>query len=225
STLPCRVANIRNHDVTWIRKRDLHILTVGVYTYTTDERFKVIHNEGDSNWNLQIFPVKFRDEGLYECQVAISPKLSLPRKLTVEVQQARISGSKEMMVQLGSTINLFCEVNAHFDNVGQLHWYRNSKPVSYDSPRGGVSLEIEKTPRHTTSKLLITRATPQDSGNYTCKPQRAISASVMVHVVNGEESAAVYGGAGGCQHQCSGLVVTLLQALVLLLPMFFLDHR
>lgn len=27
--------------VSWIRQRDLHILTVGIFTYTTDDRFKV----------------------------------------------------------------------------------------------------------------------------------------------------------------------------------------
>lgn len=29
--------------VSWIRKRDLHILTAGVLTYTSDERFQVIY--------------------------------------------------------------------------------------------------------------------------------------------------------------------------------------
>jgi hypothetical protein len=27
--------------VSWIRKRDLHILTAGIYTYTSDARFQV----------------------------------------------------------------------------------------------------------------------------------------------------------------------------------------
>ncbi|ROT81824.1 hypothetical protein C7M84_025004, partial [Penaeus vannamei] len=67
---------------------------------------------------------------------------------------------------------------------------------AHDSPppsscRGGVSLEIEKTPERTTSKLFLTRALKGDSGNYTCAPQFAQAASVLVHVVNGEESAAV----------------------------------
>lgn len=32
-----------SRQVSWIRKRDLHILTAGVLTYTSDERFQVIH--------------------------------------------------------------------------------------------------------------------------------------------------------------------------------------
>jgi hypothetical protein len=30
--------------VSWIRKRDLHILTAGIYTYTSDARFQVRRN-------------------------------------------------------------------------------------------------------------------------------------------------------------------------------------
>lgn len=58
--------------------------------------------------------------------------------------------------------------------------------VDFDSPRGGVSLETEKTAAGTTSKLLVTKAALADSGNYTCVPSNAHAASVSVHVLNGE---------------------------------------
>lgn len=51
--------------------------------------------------------------------------------------------------------------------------------------RGGVSLETEKGKNGTTSKLLITRAQHDDSGNYTCVSSK-VAANVMVHVLNGE---------------------------------------
>lgn len=38
--------------------------------------------------------------------------------------------------------------------------------VNFDSDRGGVSLEQEKTESGTTSRLLLTKATFSDSGNY-----------------------------------------------------------
>uniref|UniRef100_T1GTF1 Ig-like domain-containing protein n=1 Tax=Megaselia scalaris TaxID=36166 RepID=T1GTF1_MEGSC len=50
--------------------------------------------------------------------------------------------------------------------------------------RGGISLETEKTESGTTSRLLLTRATAKDSGNYTCAPTSAIPASASVHVLN-----------------------------------------
>jgi hypothetical protein len=56
--------------VSWIRRRDWHILTSGLFTYTNDERFQVVHTEGGDDWNLQIKYVQKRDNGTYECQVS-----------------------------------------------------------------------------------------------------------------------------------------------------------
>ncbi|XP_030753870.1 zwei Ig domain protein zig-8-like [Sitophilus oryzae] len=69
--------------VSWIRKRDLHILTVGILTYTSDQRFQVIRPEKSSNWTLQIKFPQIRDSGIYECQVNTEPKISLPFRLNV----------------------------------------------------------------------------------------------------------------------------------------------
>lgn len=59
--------------------------------------------------------------------------------------------------------------------------------INYDSERGGVSLEQEKTESGTTSRLLLTKATFSDNGNFTCVPMGALSASVIVHVLNGKQ--------------------------------------
>jgi len=55
--------------VTWIRHRDVHILTVGEYTYTTDERFAARHNRVTGEWVLVIKYAQERDAGGYECQI------------------------------------------------------------------------------------------------------------------------------------------------------------
>ncbi|XP_076056288.1 uncharacterized protein LOC143034236 [Oratosquilla oratoria] len=193
ATLVCKVNNLGGKVVSWIRKRDLHIITAGTDTFSSDDRFRAYH-PADKDWMLEISSVTFRDAGVYECQISTSPKISLPVYLSVEVQQARIQGSSEVHIQNGSTISLTCVINTHADNVGSVTWYRDTSPLDYNSPRGGVSLETEKTPTRTTSKLFITRAMKSDSGNYTCAPRFADAAAVMVHVVNGEESAAVQTG-------------------------------
>lgn len=64
--------------------------------------------------------------------------------------------------------------------------YHGTQSVNFDSPRGGISLETEKTEDGTTSRLMLTKAKLSDSGNYTCVPNAAISASVQVHVLNGK---------------------------------------
>lgn len=56
--------------------------------------------------------------------------------------------------------------------------------INYDSPRGGVSVITEKG-EVTTSYLLVQRAQPADSGQYTCHPSNANTKTVLVHVLNG----------------------------------------
>lgn len=63
--------------VSWVRRRDWHILTSGVFTYTNDERFQVAHTEGADDWTLQIKYVQKRDNGTYECQVRTSFSLNV----------------------------------------------------------------------------------------------------------------------------------------------------
>lgn len=92
-------------------------------------------------------------------------------------------GSQEVHVKKGSTISLSCAVNVHASSIS---WYHGQSIVDFDSARGGISLETEKTEGGTTSRLMLTRAVHRDTGNYTCVPAGAISASVQVHVLNGE---------------------------------------
>lgn len=64
--------------------------------------------------------------------------------------------------------------------------FHNHSPIEFNSNRGGINLETEKTHEGTTSRLLLTRADFRDGGNYTCMPHGAIPASGFVHVLNGE---------------------------------------
>lgn len=66
-----------------MRQRDLHILTVGKYTYTSDQRFTSIHMENSEIWTLEIKYTQKKDAGVYECQVSTEPKMSLSIRLNV----------------------------------------------------------------------------------------------------------------------------------------------
>ena len=59
--------------VSWIRHHDLHILTVGKYTYTADMRFRSIYSGASDEWVMQIQYVQKRDAGRYECQINTQP--------------------------------------------------------------------------------------------------------------------------------------------------------
>ena len=69
--------------VTWIRHRDVHILTVGQYTYTTDQRFLARHNPATDEWTLVIKYVQERDAGIYECQIPSRILQSYPINLNI----------------------------------------------------------------------------------------------------------------------------------------------
>ncbi|XP_017115173.1 uncharacterized protein LOC108137776 isoform X10 [Drosophila elegans] len=51
--LNCRIKNLGNKTVSWIRHRDLHLLTVSESTYTSDQRFTSIYNKQTGDWSLQ----------------------------------------------------------------------------------------------------------------------------------------------------------------------------
>ncbi|XP_046431361.1 protein sidekick-1-like isoform X3 [Neodiprion fabricii] len=218
--LRCRVKHPGDRTVSWMRKRDLHILTSAIFTYTGDARFAVLHPESSDDWDLKIEYVQPRDAGIYECQVNTEPKINLAILLSVEAAQAKISGPEDVYVKKGSTISLTCTVNVHSTPPSSVSWHHGVAIVDFDSPsvhhRGGVSLETEKTESGTTSKLLVTQARLTDSGNYTCIPSNANPASVMVHVLNGEHPAAMQHG-GSC-----GVTPTLLLATMTLLVANFL---
>ena len=79
--------------ISWVRRRDWHILTSGMFTYTNDERFQVLHSEGSDDWTLQIKYVQKRDNGTYECQVSVS---ELPNDMATSI------------LKIESVINIAC---------------------------------------------------------------------------------------------------------------------
>ncbi|XP_035792171.1 hemicentin-2-like isoform X2 [Anopheles albimanus] len=181
--LSCRVKNLGNKTVSWIRHRDIHILTVGSYTYTSDQRFQATHHKSNDDWTLQIKWAQKRDAGLYECQISTQPVRSYFVTLSVVVPTATIIGGPDLHVDKGSTINLTCAVKYSPEPPAYIFWYHHDEVISYDSSRGGVSVITEKGDV-TTSHLLIQNADLDDSGKYSCSPSNADVASVRVHVLN-----------------------------------------
>ncbi|CAH0553695.1 unnamed protein product [Brassicogethes aeneus] len=209
----CRVKNLGNRTVSWVRHRDIHLLTVGRYTYTSDQRFEAIHTPHTEEWSLQIRYPQIKDSGIYECQISTTPPVGHPVYLTIVEPVTEILGSPELFINMGSTINLTCLVRHAPEPPPTMTWQHNQLVINFDSPRGGISLVTEKGPV-TTSKLLIQKAAPSDSGFYTCSPSNANSASIRVHILNGEHPAAMHHGHG---HLTRLSHVTLLLSLVFIL--------
>ncbi|XP_045110629.1 uncharacterized protein LOC123504285 [Portunus trituberculatus] len=161
--LHCRVALLGDKaKVSWIRKRDLHVLTSGMVVFASDQRFQVIHAEKSENWTLQVKYVQLRDAGVYECQVNTVPKISMAYTLTVVESRSVILGPE--YVKAGSTINLTCVIN-QVNMAGMVFWYHNLDILDYE---GNVKILTQEDHQGTLSRLIIEKATPKHSGNYTC---------------------------------------------------------
>ncbi|XP_011310736.1 neurotrimin [Fopius arisanus] len=193
ATLKCRVKNLGDRTVSWVRHRDIHLLTVGVDTYTSDQRFIASHYPRTEDWTLEVKYSQRRDSGTYECQVSTTPPIGHWMQLSVVEPVTTVVGEPEMYINRGSTMNLTCVVRHSPEPPPAIYWTHNEEEINYDSPRGGVSVITEKG-EITTSYLLVQRAQPADSGRYTCHPSNANEKSVTVHVLNGEHPAAMQHG-------------------------------
>lgn len=63
--------------VSWFRRKDFLLLTVGLSTYSSDDRFLVEHTRHLGNWALRIKNARKDDEGIYECQLSTHPPESI----------------------------------------------------------------------------------------------------------------------------------------------------
>ncbi|XP_052869343.1 zwei Ig domain protein zig-8-like [Anopheles cruzii] len=191
--LNCRVRNLGNRTVSWIRHRDLHLLTVGKATYTSDQRYQSVHNPQLDDWSLKVLYPQQRDSGVYECQISTTPPVGYSMTLAVVEPLTTIVGGPDLYIDTGSTVNLTCIVQHLPEPPPLIQWTHNGEEINYDSPRGGVSVITEKGDI-TTSYLLIQRARGSDTGKYTCLPSTANPITVHVHVLNGEHPAAIQRG-------------------------------
>ncbi|XP_071542786.1 lachesin-like isoform X2 [Panulirus ornatus] len=196
--LPCSVRMIGDKQISWIRRRDWHVLTSGVLTYTNDERFSITHRDGADDWTLSIKYLQARDNGTYECQISTGTGIvSQFVNLNVIVPEAFILGNSEYHVETGSPINLFCIIEQTPIPPHVVYWKHNRRQLNYDTKRGGVSVTIDHGTK-TSSRLVISNAVTSDSGNYTCVAPNTQPAVVHVFVSQGDKTAAIQRRTSGC---------------------------
>ncbi|XP_067632630.1 uncharacterized protein dpr13 isoform X2 [Eurosta solidaginis] len=188
--MPCTVHHIGDSVVSWIRKKDYHLLTVGLTTYSSDERFSAMQMKHSEDWTLQIKFVQLRDAGVYECQVSTHPPTSIFLHLNV-VARAEISGPPIRYLTPGSTLRLQCLVVQNTEASEFIFWYHDNRMINYDSDRG---INVSTDPDFQSSELTIQRTRREHSGNFTCVASNTQPASVLVHIFKGDNPAAMYHG-------------------------------
>lgn len=188
ATLPCGVRKFNNGVVSWIRRRDFQLLTVGLTTYSSDDRFLVEHARHLQNWALQIKFVTPNDAGMYECQISIHPPSSIFIEMKVVDAAAEIIGAPDLHIKSGSMLRIVCSFKQNTEAPAFVFWYHDERMINYDKDR--VSVSNDKF----VSVLHIREADKTDSGNYSCVPSNAKPTFVIVHVLNGEKPAAMQHG-------------------------------
>ncbi|KAL5276713.1 hypothetical protein ACFFRR_002125 [Megaselia abdita] len=200
--LHCRVDNLRGKTVSWMRRKgdQLTLITFGHHTYSSDSRYSLEFEE-PNDWKLLVQYANERDDGAYECQVSSHPPLVLLVNLAVivpkvEIVDERGTSTPEKYYKAGSTIELQCVISKIPQPTSYITWMHGTRMLNYDTSRGGISVKTEMTPGKALSRLYIANANRHDSGNYTCLLSNEIKVSVLVHVLNGEEPAAMQHAAG-----------------------------
>ncbi|CAL4095512.1 unnamed protein product [Meganyctiphanes norvegica] len=206
--LTCIVKNLGTRQVSWIRGRDLHVLSSGQVTFASDSRVSV-SQATNTTWSLTIRYSQPRDAGFYACQINTQPPQTTYYNLTVIEARAEIQGKETLYIQAGSTITLECVIREELIIPGLVLWYRDESLVERGSDRVQVKTEPGAI---TTSRLTVRDAGLRDSGNYSCWPSQGTPDNVMVHVIQGDPPAAMQHGNTASSITC----VVLFPAVVLL---------
>ncbi|XP_014467918.1 PREDICTED: titin-like isoform X2 [Dinoponera quadriceps] len=181
--LPCRFNG--PGIVTWIRRKDRLLLTVGRGTHALDTRFVVM-----PDWSLLIKSVKHEDAGLYECQIQTEPVQQRFVWLNTTEAYSMIPGGPDLHVKQGSSLRLECQLMAAAESPSYIFWYREGRMINYDNEPG-----VRVEPTRNGSVLVVEKVKLSHGANYTCSPSNARQAYIMIHVIEEEEKpAAMHGG-------------------------------
>ncbi|KAM8715433.1 hypothetical protein ACLKA7_002480 [Drosophila subpalustris] len=140
--LPCVVKVNSPATVSWIRRKDFQLLTVGLSTHSSDKRFLVEHTRHMGHWSLRIKAVKEEDRGFYECQLSIYPTQSILIELKIVEAVAEISNASDILIDETSTLQLQCKLKGATENPSFVFWYHENKMVNYDAQGGFVVTSI-----------------------------------------------------------------------------------
>jgi len=198
----CKVENLYNQTVSWIRSKDSYMLYIGDVKFVDDDRFELLSGSGGyGDWTLRFRLIREADAGSYECQISTSPKLSQIFTLNVVVPHVSIAGDKEMHVEAGSSVVLKCTVSDYLKRPTYIFWYLNDQRLVSSAPDIGIEDNVQESKSKSWmdsrsqdslySILSVREANGKFSGKYSCVPDNLRPASINVHVILDENPAAM----------------------------------
>ncbi|XP_047482268.1 uncharacterized protein LOC125034487 [Penaeus chinensis] len=113
---------------------------------------------------------------------------SEPRARVVDERGTKVH---EKHYNSGSMIELKCEIESVPFPPAAVSWRRDATLLSFNTSRGGISVKGDAASGYIRSRLYVADASPADSGLYSCWYGNYTSDTVSVHVIAGENSAAM----------------------------------
>ena len=88
-------------EVSWLRARDVKVLSVGSLAFSSDSRIGVLQvgrpRLSAEDWNLAIENTSQADDGMYECQVNTRQKINYKVFLTVQSVPGKLSSIHSLL--------------------------------------------------------------------------------------------------------------------------------
>ncbi|XP_028164719.1 hemicentin-2-like [Ostrinia furnacalis] len=194
AALECRVLRQGDKAVSWVRSRDLQILSHAGAVFTADARVAAAAARAGavSRHTLRLRGLRAADAGRYECQLNTEPKMSLFYNLTVVdepmpvVVISAVDG-RAVRGAAGGAATLACD--ARYEPAPRelplppldVRWTKDGQPLNLQSSRGGVSLDTERWAARARSRLTLAGLRAADAGAYTCAAGDVADA-VYLHV-------------------------------------------
>lgn len=167
--LHCLIENLGDRSVSWIRRSDLMVLTIGEIAYTQDKRFTPIHENGSEVWILKIKSPEVDDTGEYECQLSYhedeEQRYSLAFSLKVLNSRAYIQDDRDLHVEKGSRLSLSCSILEPSAPPDYVLWYHDGKVLNY-SPTVNIRTDTSQVTSSGSSSLPS-----ETSGTFEARPR------------------------------------------------------
>ena len=192
--------------VSFMRIRDIALLSVGRKLHLPDPRIEVINKpEAPRVWTLKLNEVRNTDAGLYECQLNTNPETKrVIFNVSVVATGIAISPPDPVTyLNVGSRLRLTCTVRSGPLRPQFIMWYRDNKILEYAEDSQAVittNYGTEDSGHESVMEIGAVRAS--DSGEYRCNSdltdaEAAVTVFVVredtksLHAVNGDGSGGV----------------------------------
>ncbi|CAF1199758.1 unnamed protein product [Adineta steineri] len=189
--LTCHIRDLGEHHVTWFKFDPLTSfpspLAVGKQLFTTDKRYSISFystSSRDSFWSLEIYQLKFSDEGTYICKIT-NRKASVSIYIHLHIQIPMMIYPTNVYIEPGASIKLNCSLLMNSDmndthKKSLITWHFVSNQINNTKPHD-VFIRKKFVNNTLSSYLIIEHAQIFHTGVWTCVYKRQqLSAKVII---------------------------------------------